>query len=158
MRVVFLDFDGVLNDGVGPDRAPRFQEQYLARLQRILSVGRAVVVVISGWRRALSLVELAGHLRRAGLRINVVDAVGWKPGADGTDGRRDQTRRWLLSHTGVTSWVVLDDSRAEWREPPRSVWEPSVPAWAANRLVQPINGLSEADVARALAVLGPVPR
>ena len=157
MRVVFLDFDGVLNDGVRPGDAPHFQEQYLARLQRILSVGRAVVVVISGWRKSLPLVDLAGHLRRAGLRVNVVDAVGWKPGADGTDGRRDQTRRWLLSHAGVTSWVILDDSRAEWWES-KSGWEPSVPAWAANSLVQPVRGLSDADVERALAVLGPVPR
>ena len=157
MRVVFLDFDGVLNDGrVG--HAPHFQEQYLARLQRILSVGRAVVVVISGWRRSLPLVDLAGHLRRAGLRVNVVDAVGWKPSADGTDGRMDQTRRWLLSHPGVTSWVILDDSRAEWWQESRSFWEPSVPAWAANSLVQPVNGLDDADVERALAVLGPVPR
>ena len=152
MRVVFLDFDGVLNREGSVPSEPRFERDLVERLWRILAAGNASIVVVSGWRSRFTLRGLQVLLAQATIHAPVLDAVAWAPTRDGRDGRMVATIQWLQRHPEVTSWVVLDDSFLEWSFD--GEWGRGVPAAIERHLVQPVRGLSDADVARAIAILG----
>lgn len=152
MRVVFLDFDGVLNREGSVPPEPRFERDLVERLWRILAAGNASIVVVSGWRSRFTLHGLQVLLAQATIHAPVLDAVAWAPTRDGRDGRMAGTLQWLKRHPEVTSWVVLDDSFHEWSFD--GEWGRGVPAAIERHLVQPVRGLSDADVARAIAILG----
>jgi hypothetical protein len=154
MRVVFLDFDGVLNreGSASVPSEPRFERDLVERLWRILAAGNASIVVVSGWRSRFTLAGLRALLAQATIHAPVLDAVAWAPTRDGRDGRMAATLRWLRQHPEVTSWVVLDDSFLQWSFD--GEWGRGVPAAVERHLVRPVCGLTEANVARAIAILG----
>jgi len=114
-RVVFLDFDGVLNsrgffDGMGLDERSvddlrrRLDPLLVARVQRLCAMSGACVVVSSSWRLRCKLPRLKRALAERGLEARVVGTTPCVPGA----ARGAEVARWLERHP-VDGIVVLDD-------------------------------------------------
>lgn len=136
LRIVFLDFDGVLAvGGSGLDAA------LVARLNRLVATAGAAVVVSSSWRRGTDVLDLATALRSAGFVGTVVGATPTVPNLD----RGYEIQAWLndTADAGceVESFVILDDDDDM--------------AHLRPRLVQtnPDAGLSDGDVERAVRML-----
>lgn len=127
MKVVFLDFDGVLNSKwwqtfqireSGRIDMNALDPSAVRRLNRILAQSGAVVVVSSTWRLLHSVAELVYFLEIAGFSGKVIDRTPklnvspFKPTERGVC-RGDEIRLWLVvsRDTGknVESFVVLDD-------------------------------------------------
>jgi hypothetical protein len=132
MKVVFLDFDGVINAGSG-----RWLRALVERLNRITDATGAKIIVHSSWRTDRP-VELLRHILQTyhyGIPVTgeVYDACpfphgkkteggiwvtdgGWasfKDGIESNDERCIAIQRWLNEHPGVvTRYVILDDSTA----------------------------------------------
>lgn len=125
MKVVFLDFDGVLNTGFGPGHPI-----LVGRLNRITRQTGAVIVVHSSWRTTRSVDQLRTILASWGVRGPVVDKcpsplnyqqtptdiwVGEESWADFKRGilsdheRCIAIQRWLNDHPEVERYVILDD-------------------------------------------------
>lgn len=156
IAVIFLDIDGVLNDAahrmsmatnkmvvawsheVGLAILDRSR---VARMQRLCDETGAAVVIVSGWRQWASAEAIARVLSDAGLRAPVLGTVGkLKPTMDS---RAMATADWLADHPEVTRWVVIDDTAFLWNG-----YEE-----LASRLVVPQDGLTDADVDKARALL-----
>ena len=122
MRVIFLDFDGVLNSaewmnsrddrgGCDLDRAA------VARVQAICDRAGAVIVISSSWRCLYEMPVLRDILRAHGLTAEV---IGRTPQIKGRTSplrclpeaervqRGEEIAAWLREHT-VASFVILDD-------------------------------------------------
>lgn len=111
MKVVFLDFDGVLNSeewywkGGTLAVVPTFDPACVERLRRILDATGAAVVLTTAWR-VNGVERCIGWLAEAGLECRV---IGRTPRLRGD--RRDEIRAWLVRHGAtVERFVVLDDS------------------------------------------------
>jgi hypothetical protein len=119
-RIVFLDFDGVLNSRiymesmsddergsvVGLDRAA------VARLNRLLREAKAHVVVSSTWRLTRDCAQLARALGDRGFDGQL---LGKTPRAGNARGH--QIQAWLDAapeyNIAVESFVVIDDDSAD---------------------------------------------
>ena len=128
MRVIFLDFDGVLNtERYLRERDLRIQsildETKLAILRRIVEETGAMIVLSTSWRRhwdpdpALwddTWKPCGEALCRHGL--TVYDRT--PDYGDHSGNNRDrEVRDWLTAHKGeVESFVILDDVRMGWEE------------------------------------------
>jgi hypothetical protein len=138
MKVVFLDFDGVLNRGFG-----RAEPRLADRLNTITHKSGAVIVVHSSWRYGRSLDMLRHILEGWGVKGEVIDMTPVPEGAKPTGGgyitipdasmqafldalpeefkdsastnkwhyeRPCSIQMWLDAHPGeVESFVILDD-------------------------------------------------
>jgi HAD domain in Swiss Army Knife RNA repair proteins len=154
-KIIFLDFDGVLNSArynAGHSFEANFSDPPLelewwadgldpAAVALVDSLARrtgAKVVISSAWRGGLSL----GALRRIlELRGFTGEVIGVTPQLSGSP-RCEQIRTWLLAHgQQVANFVILDDDGE---------------ADVGGRFVQTDSdlGLTEADVERAAALLG----
>jgi len=144
-RVVFLDFDGVLNSerfSQACNRDPALSlgagslgidAKAVALLNRIIARTAAHLVVSSSWRRQRSLIHLREELTGRGLQGHV---LGVTPLGGGL-GRGGEIRAWLEEHA-VEGFVVLDDL------PPSSGLEPR---WVQT---DPLHGLTHRDCDRAI--------
>jgi hypothetical protein len=113
LRIVFLDFDGVLNTIDDPcwSRADVGGEGCLdpEKVRLVTALVRrtgALVVLSTSWRLGFAQEELEAMLRRR----------GFEGGFAGTTPREGETRgeeiqAWLRDHgREVTRWVALDDA------------------------------------------------
>ena len=116
MKVIFLDFDGVLNchsyllslDKSDPDYDPdhRLCADRVELVNRICEATGAKVVVSSQWRAIRSVDELQALLEKRGFQGGVIGKT--LPG--GTDHRGEQISEYLRNRgAGVEQYVVLDD-------------------------------------------------
>ena len=128
MKVIFLDFDGVLNtERYLRTRDPRAQsildETKLSLLRRVAEETGAVIVLTTSWRRHwdpdparwdATWKPCGEALRRHGL--TVCDRT--PDYGDHSGNNRDrEVRDWLTAHKGeVESFVILDDVRMGWEE------------------------------------------
>jgi HAD domain in Swiss Army Knife RNA repair proteins len=107
-KVLFLDFDGVLNTYASHDTLV-IEPTKVARLNRITDVTGAEIVVSSAWRNALKLPALRVALNRSGVTAHVLAATPTIP-----ERSRGDEIRWWLDRPGrlerVRSYVVLDDN------------------------------------------------
>jgi hypothetical protein len=116
LRVVFLDFDGVLNGTRFLQACNRdpvlglaagsmgIDAKAVALLNLVLARTTAQLVVSSSWRRQRSLISLGEELTSRGLQGTVLDGT---PLAGGL-GRGGEIRAWL-EENAVAGFVVLDD-------------------------------------------------
>ena len=115
MRVIFLDFDGVLNthaylvtmkneDPIG--EAAALDPAAVARVNKIIEATGAVVVVSSSWRYGRTVGYLEEMLVSRGFKGKV---VGTTPEQGAGPQRGDEIRAWVNTHPEVESFVVLDD-------------------------------------------------
>lgn len=105
VKVVFLDFDGVLNDRV---HSIDFDPFFVDRLNEITDATGANIVLISSWRYASDAIP---GLKKAGATAPI---LGCTPDLLGRKGHYSWTRcteieRWLEEHPEVTAYVILDD-------------------------------------------------
>jgi hypothetical protein len=131
MRVIFLDFDGVLNSsatfgrqtrgliahipadepgmrGLDPANAPPLLE--------ILKRSGASIVISSSWRLCYTLEVNKGFLAQLGIDPALVIGETPRGGFDTKRGiynssiRGYEIQDWLTAHPGVTDFVILDDA------------------------------------------------
>ncbi|MDM0046798.1 HAD domain-containing protein [Variovorax dokdonensis] len=104
MRVVFLDFDGVLHPaGVPAGSALPFE--WISELAHLLAEHPHVgVVVHSSWRSVFSPDELREFLR----------PLGWRPLATVGDGAKAiAIQNYLREHPEIEDFIILDDDAQE---------------------------------------------
>lgn len=150
MKVVFLDYDGVLNgpyvdDGEGLDETtgfttPRIHRHLVQRLNRLVRDPEVKVVLSTSWRTRFELHEHQELLAKHGFEGKIIDRTEkWVERFRCIRGM--EIADWLQRHREVTKFVILDDD--------------SDMAHLLPKLVQTDwrYGLSEADVDKAIAVL-----
>jgi hypothetical protein len=150
VRVIFLDIDGVLNSeafalkleekhrqlGHTSDTScdcfmlySHVDREAVARLNRLVDVTSAKIVVSSTWRKKFDVAELQSRLGDHGL---VGEIIGVTPDGYKTDELRDSLGHgvrifrgheidfWLQQHPDVERFVILDDAsdmvmHGQWR-------------------------------------------
>jgi HAD domain in Swiss Army Knife RNA repair proteins len=107
MNIIFLDFDGVLNDrkwlvrdGARDDLDP----ERVKLLNWLVRATEAKIVISSSWRILHPLEELQLILDRAGF---LGEILGVTPGGGGVRGT--QIQRWIDSNNFKGQFVILDD-------------------------------------------------
>ena len=115
MKVIFLDIDGVLNCSTSTKRyhgTPFVDDDKLKLLAEIVSKTDAKLVLSSTWRFGLlypdsifagDVIALQKELYRFSLKL-----FSYTPRLPDKQ-RGDEIQAWLASHTGVESFVILDD-------------------------------------------------
>lgn len=124
MKIIFLDFDGVLNNDKWIHAVFADKKKYISyseRQQDELDPSRvklisdfakdvgASIVVSSSWRITHTLEELQTFLYTAGLdrSVNVIDRTP----RDYRGYRGAEVKAWLKDHPEVTHHVIFDDDR-----------------------------------------------
>jgi hypothetical protein len=151
MKVVFLDFDGVLNNFtlIRADGRPldRLDPGAVARLDAIVTRSGAKVVISSSWRVHRSLDDLRALLAELGFSGEVIDRTPELPSDPYMDPfitRGREIQAWIDAQSEpLESYVILDDAYLE---------------EAAQFLVKTETeaGLLDEHVALALEILGEI--
>ena len=149
LKVVFLDFDGVLNSHEffkshrhEVSEAGALDPEAIARLNRLLAATGAVVVISSSWRHGYPVATLASMLESRGF-VGVVHDKTREWISPWCTQRGDEIADWLRDHPECSTYVVLDD-------------DADMDAVRA-RLVQTdadSGGLQDTHVDQAIAMLG----
>lgn len=119
MKIIFLDFDGVVVcSPVERVALPNGKKVHalngpaVERLNKIVEATNAEVVVTSTWRLHHSLERLTGYLERAGFKGRVRDTTPDIWPMDGnarvSEYRSEEIKQWLKSRL-IRKWVVIDD-------------------------------------------------
>ncbi len=118
MKVLFLDFDGVLNDTTFIDltedlfSAQQIDPRAVALLNEIVRATGAKVVVTSSWRRVHRDLVLSEILRSRGFEGELLGSTpSFQISPDGIPKvRGDEIQAWLdASSEPVETFAVLDD-------------------------------------------------
>jgi hypothetical protein len=108
MKILFLDFDGVLNTHRNIDPDPEiFSPAACANLSKLLSDEPDLVIVVSSAWRHGGKDYVRNILSKNGIaRSRVVGVTGNEPGCRG-----DQIKAWLDAHDElpIESFVIFDD-------------------------------------------------
>lgn len=110
---IFLDFDGVLNDGASIDEImparPRLLPKQIELLNDLVRKARAAIVLTTAWRVGRTVYELREFLEKAGLkRVHRVIAV--TPDLpNGPRGREILKWRSFSPTRFELPFVILDD-------------------------------------------------
>lgn len=149
MKVIFLDFDGVLNhDGDDPDNRmyrahgeanhslALFAEK-VALVERVYQQTGAVIVLSTAWRHHFSQSVIAGWLAEKGLTAPIVGVTPSRM----SSWRRHEIRWYLDDHPEVSRYVILDD--IDLRDAGFSLF-----IWC-----DPMEGLTEEQAEEAIAYL-----
>jgi len=132
LRVLFLDIDGVLNSSAylkaNPDSFDRsgpnaylsmFDPVACARLQVVLTVTGAKIVISSSWRHVHTIDEIRGYLAAKGITAEVIDftPIGYNPDLPGDDSfgtsmtcRGHEIAAWVDAHPELEAYAVVDDN------------------------------------------------
>jgi hypothetical protein len=149
MKVVFLDFDGVLNNHgflqQQPHRLDRIDPTAVGRLNTIVARSGAKVVISSSWRIHHSLEDLRERLGEVGFEGEVIGQtpdISWGEYGDPFIGRAREIQTWIEEHPEpLESFVVLDD-----------IYMDDIAQFLVK--TEFTTGLEEAHVDAALAILG----
>ena len=114
MKVIFLDFDGVLNSEdwrehrLSTDSILGLDEFAVARLNQLVEQSGAHVVISSSWRKLADTETLQQRLDAKGFCGHL---IGETPHYLGVGMQRgDEIWTWLDAHPEVDGYVILDDS------------------------------------------------
>lgn len=151
MKIVFLDFDGVLNsmaDFAFKTTSQVFDAPYIARLNAIVLRSGAKVVISSSWRVNHSEDELRELLRTSGFEgelIGCTPVLGYEQAqglCDIGEIRSAEIQAWMAAHpVPIASFVALDDLELS-------------PLAAYQVLTDMNEGLRDDHIEVALAILG----
>ena len=116
MKIIFLDFDGVLNSEKYLRNCGRYgviaDPVRMIYLKKIVDATGAKIVLSTSWREHWN--ENTEECDETGLRINEIFRVyglciySKTPKLDSF--REDEIKKWLDEHEGIESFVVLDDA------------------------------------------------
>jgi hypothetical protein len=119
MKLVFLDFDGVLNSHQFWFKSPpkdrgitMIDAEAVERLERLCFETQANIVISSTWRIIHKLPKLKEWLRKRGLKTPKI--LGVTPNLVNRKGRGDEIQRWLdvisvREELDIEGVVILDD-------------------------------------------------
>jgi|SRR5581483_5530548 len=141
MKVLFLDFDGVLNLYPQISRGIDFYKPACVNLELLLKkVPDLKIVVSSAWRMH-GLQYVKNVLQHNGIDPRRVIDITGEEKIGGQPHRGHQIQCWLVAHPGVTKFAILDDF---------SDMEPYM-----NKLVKTSSyiGLTQANVEKVLEIL-----
>lgn len=142
MKILFLDFDGVLNLYPNPSRNGSFHKEACINLEMLLNrVFDLKIVVSSSWR-TYGLDAVKDILRSNGIDPRrIIDITGHEEAKDSKDHRGFQVESWLKRHPKVKDFAIVDDNN-DFRP-------------LHNKLVQtkPTIGLTQANVEKILELL-----
>ena len=120
MDVIFLDFDGVLNNRhFRSIRSDMIDEKHMTFLHRIVEATGARIVLSTSWR--VHWDESLENRSETGREIDRIfgkygiEIIGKIPVGDSHD-RAQEIRHWLNDHPDVGRYVILDDSPFGWGE------------------------------------------
>jgi HAD domain in Swiss Army Knife RNA repair proteins len=150
MKIVFLDFDGVLNSlsQIAFGSNTTFNPEAIRRLNEIVQRSQARVVISSTWRVHYSLDELRELLTSNGFRGEIIGCTPIFSHDHATSLpdigmiRCQEIQNWIDAHSEpLTSFVALDDLELQ--------------LLAAHQVLTDMEvGLAEHHVEQALAILG----
>ena len=114
MKIIFLDIDGVINSL--HDYIPKnnnspihhLSPKYISRLNTIINVTGAKVVISSMWRIGYRLSSIEVWLKQQGFIGEIVGETPILPESKDID-RGDEIKFWLNSNDNIESFVILDD-------------------------------------------------
>lgn len=118
MKVVFLDFDGVVNSKLTrtryPDKYIDIDPHHVQFLNRITNATGAVIVLTSSWRFSDDAIDT---LQGAGCHAQIVGKIPdtTNRGRDGhwATSRGDEIKIWLSENKACKQFVILDDLPTE---------------------------------------------
>ncbi len=108
MRIIFLDFDGVLVPLVDENkklRPARASSDAIEMLNLLVESSNAKLVVSSSWKAHKDVRELASMLKTWGVKGEVLD----KTPTINSGLRGEEIVAWLAGRFDVDSFVILDD-------------------------------------------------
>mgnify|MGYP003480839581 FL=1 len=148
MKVIFLDFDGVLNSSefiwAADERgAGHIDPDRVRRVNRIIEATGAVIVVSSAWRILYPIETLTEFLVGKGFVGRIYDVTDTMSGTNEGGFRGGQITRWLKANP-VTRYVVIDDSE-------------DAGFGHDTNFVHTHEGIEDADVEVAICILGGTP-
>ena len=108
MIVLFLDFDGVLNNMDEPDSYMVLSRNNVNNLNQLfLEVPDIKIVISSSWRIGNTLSNLKRILRNAGFMF-IDSVIGVTPiSNDGTRG--SEIKEWLDTNQNIDDFIIIDD-------------------------------------------------
>lgn len=121
MRVIFLDFDGVLNSIMWAEARTAenrgnlygLDHEAVQRLARLVDAVGAKIVVSSTWRKNRTVERLIELLKDAGYPgdppVIGKTPVLWRNEKGERLERGHEIQQWLDENPGVESFVILDD-------------------------------------------------
>lgn len=110
MKVLFLDFDGVLNLWPKPSRDGKFDKKSCINLEFLLNKVPDLNVVVSSAWRSKGLESVRETLKENGIDPRrVIDITGHEQTPDAKSHRGHQVQCWLDRHPDVKRFVVFDD-------------------------------------------------
>lgn len=109
MKIVFLDFDGVMNKfrQYSKDQDSDIDPEAVQLLNELLTDTGANVVISSSWRKYTPMGRIIELLIYNGFKYPE-RIIGFTPIFGHSRG--DEIRLWLKQVTGVESFVILDDT------------------------------------------------
>ena len=109
MRIVFLDFDGVLHANAGPPATMR-EFVWLPILLDLISGQADIGIVVHASARQHTSPDFLMH------RLGLAPPL-WQGTTDPTLARWPSIQRWLATHPETTSCRILDDAASEFPTP-----------------------------------------
>lgn len=110
-KILFLDFDGVLNFvGITPwePSRPRFEDEPIQQLNRIVEQVNCSIVITSAWRTQRPVKFWANLLRNYGFKYHT-NIIGMTPSLLDKS-RGDEIVAWREQHKHEDIFVVVDDT------------------------------------------------
>ncbi len=111
MKVIFLDFNGVMVSGKSPIVGYNmFDKDSVSSLNNIIKETGASIVVSSGWRLCSDLLQLSDLLQSCGVKGEILDTTPFVLRTGG-DVKGTEIDKWLKEWKGepIESFVILDD-------------------------------------------------
>ena len=154
MKVIFLDFDGVMNTAyyghfLGKEGLPYrdefgavFDPNCVGYLKEIIEKTGAEIVVTSSWKSLMTYRDMLNMWEQRGLPGYVIDLT---PSSSGCRRRGDEIDAWLKECKDECQYVILDDideSNFNEHQLPRLI------------VVNPYHGLDKEVAERAIELLG----
>jgi hypothetical protein len=113
LKVIFLDFDGVLVTPTSSFRRSRTgiaaDPDAVHALNYLVAESGASLVITSTWRLEYSLAELSDLLRSWQIHADIIGVTGV---TQSRSSRGDEIQQWLDNFSGpapIASFVILDD-------------------------------------------------
>ena len=110
MKVLFLDFDGVLNVWPNPSRTGEFHKQSCINLEMLLNKVPDLKIVVSSSWKAYGLDAVRDILKSNGIDPRkVIDTTGTEQSPDERNHRGYQVECWLDRNPKAKHFAIVDD-------------------------------------------------
>jgi hypothetical protein len=144
MKILFLDWDGVLNTTPKLAHNPedvKFYRLAIINLEYLLNKIPDLKIVVSSYWRYLGLEKVKEIMKKNSVDPRRITDITGQEKADGRE-REYQIAHWLAEHPEVEKFVIFDDDKEFNALKPKLV------------KINPSTGLNQANVEKAMEILG----